>query len=243
LKDAAVLVLGGNTTTLAVVNAFPPAGPGTTSDGGSITARLIPLAWTPLGIAIGDTRQEVSVPLSGLFDWMDRTFPPEDEHAFVAPLRDVELLSRIGWSAAFPDRIDESNVVNVEDLPDEIVDALAQAPVALVQCAACRRLCVSDDFVWKEKQLCAWDYHAQVFGRRGPWHDGPYEERHFETLPSCAYVAAPLLAERSAEAVMSVSGVAEPVAAAIVNALLVGDPGRPHMAVRTQGGFTVLREA
>ena len=40
------------------------------------------------------------------------------------------------------------------------------------QCAACRRLCVRDDFVWKEKQLCAWDYHAQVFGKRGPWHEG-----------------------------------------------------------------------
>ena len=64
-----------------------------------------------------------------------------------------------------------------------------------MQCAACRRLCVRDDFVWKEKQLCAWDYHAQVFGRRGPWHDGAYEERHFETLPSVRVRGAGLLLE------------------------------------------------
>jgi hypothetical protein len=192
---------------------------------------------------MGDAPQEVGIPLSGLFDWMDRTFPPEDEHAFVASVRDVELLARVGWNAALPERIDESNVVNIEDLADEIVDALAQPPVALVQCATCRRLCVRDDFVWKEKQLCAWDYHAQVFGRRGPWHDGPYEERHFATLPACAYVAAPLLADDGAQAVLTVDAVAESVAMKVVNALLEGDSGRPHMAVRTQGGLTVLREA
>ncbi len=71
-----------------------------------------------------------------------------------------------------------------------------------MQCAACRRLCVRDDFVWKEKQLCAWDYHAQVFGKRGPWHNGPYEERHFETLPACAYVAVGLLGELGVELVL-----------------------------------------
>ncbi len=236
------MVLGGNATALAVVNRFPPVSPGQTSSE-PVTARLIPLAWTPLGVALGDTRQDVAVPLSGLFDWMDRTFPPEDEHAFVAPPRDVELLSRIGWNAELPERIDESSVINVEDLPEEIVDALAQPPVALVQCAVCRRLCVRDDFVWKGKQLCAWDYHAQVFGRRGPWHDGVYEERHFATLPSCAYVALPLLADGRVDAVLTVGAVADSVAATVVNALLSGDAGRPHMAVHTYGGITVLREA
>ena len=235
-------MLGGNATTLAVVNGFPLGTPAKASTE-PVTARLIPLAWTPLGVTVGDSRQDVAVPLAGLFDWMDRTFPPEDEHAFVAPLRDVELLSRIGWNAPLPERIDESNVINVEDLPEEIVDALAQPPAALVQCAACRRLCVSGDFVWKEKQLCAWDFHAQVFGRRGPWHDGPYEERHFATLPACAYVALPLLAERRVEAVLTVGAVAESVAAAVVNALLAAEGGRPHMVVRTQGSLTVLREA
>ena len=235
-------MLGGNATTLAFVNGFPPAG-AIAPAAAPVTARLIPLAWTPLGLVFGDTRQDVSVPLSRLFDWMDRTFPPEDEQAFVAPLRDVELLSRIGWNAALPEQIDESNVINVEDLPEEVVDGLAQPRAPLVQCAACRRLCVRDDFVWKDKQLCAWDYHAQAFGKRGPWHDGAYEERHFETLPACAYVAAPLLTERGVEAVLTTSALAEPVARAIVNALLDGDAGRPHMAVRTAGGLTVLREA
>jgi hypothetical protein len=236
-------VLGGNATTLAVVDGFPQTPAGQASSAESVTARLIPIAWTPLGIAFGDTRQDVAVPLSGLFDWMDRTFPPEDEHAFVAPVRDVELLSRIGWNAGLPEQIDESNVINVEDLPEEIAEGLAQTPIALVQCDACRRLCVRDDFVWKEKQLCAWDYHAQVFGRRGPWHDGPYEERHLATLPACAYVAVPLLAQRRVEAVLTVGGVEDSIAATVVNALLEGDAGHPHMAVRTQGGFTVLREA
>ena len=40
---------------------------------------------------------------TGLFDWIDRTFPPEDERAFVAPLRDIELLARIGWQAPLPE--------------------------------------------------------------------------------------------------------------------------------------------
>ncbi len=228
--------MGGNGTTLAAMNSFRAETPNAL-----ITARLVPLAWTPLGIAVGDTRQDVGVALSGLFDWIDRTFPAEDEHAFVAPLRDLELLIRIGWEAPLPERISETNVINIEDLPEEIVEGLAQAPVGLVQCAACRRLCVRDDFVWKEKQLCAWDFHAQVFGKRGPWHDGVYEERHFATLPACAYVAPPLLDAR-VEAVLTVNAFEDGAVQAIVKALLEGDPGRPHMAVRTHGGFTVLRE-
>jgi hypothetical protein len=231
-----VVVLGGNRSTLAIANSLSPSA-------ASVTAHLIPLASTPLGIAVGDTRQELSIPLSGLFEWIDRTFSAEDEHAFVAPLRDLELLVRVGWQAPFPERVDDRSVLNIEDLPEDIADALARPQASLVQCGVCRRLCVADQFAWKEKQLCAWDYHAQAFGRRGPWHEGAYAERHFETLPSCAYVVHPLLAELNVDVVLMVSGVDEPLARDVVNRLLEGDQQRPHMVVMSEGGFTVLREA
>ncbi|HLX26392.1 MAG TPA: hypothetical protein VKR05_05320 [Candidatus Cybelea sp.] len=204
---------------------------------------MVPLALTPEGIELGGTRRGVGLALTGLFDWIDRTFPADDEHAFVASLRDIELLARIEWDAPLPERLDERNIVNLDDLPDDLTAALSRPPATLVQCAACRRLCVRDDFVWKEKQLCAWDYHAQVFGKRGPWRDGPYEERHFETLPSCAYVAPELLAELAVDVLMTIRELAGAQPAAIVNALLESDAGRPHMAVRTAAGITVLREA
>lgn len=221
-----------------MVNSFRPSEPGEI-----ITAHLIPLAVTPSGIVVGTTRQAVGVPLRGLYAWIDRTFPPEDEHAFVAPMRDAELLARVGWDAPLPDSIDAAAIINLDDLPEDIADGLMQASVALTQCAACRRLCVAGDFVWKTKELCAWDFHAQVFGKRGPWRDGPYEARHFETLPACGYVAPPLLAELGVEIVATVNGLADAVAETVVNAALSGDPGRAHMAVRTSSDLTVLREA
>jgi len=96
--------------------------------------------------------------------------------------------------------------------------------------------------VWKEKQLCAWDYHAQIFGRRGPWHNGPYEERHFQTLPEAAYVAPALLSESGVELVLGLNAIDEATARAAINVVLAADRARSHMAVRTTGGFTVLRE-
>ncbi|MBV8531139.1 MAG: hypothetical protein JO104_07455 [Candidatus Eremiobacteraeota bacterium] len=208
----------------------------------TIAARLIPLARTPLGVTIGDSRQEVGISIGGLFDWVDRTFPPDDENAFVASLRDLELLARIGWDAPFPERLDQGAILNIEDVPEDVADALAVAPMALEQCATCRRLCVRDDFAWKGKQLCAWDYHSQVFGRRGPWHDGQYEERHFETLPSCAYVAPALLAGLGIEPVLTLASLGEPAARAVVNTVLAAESGRSHMAVRAATGIWVLRE-
>ncbi len=211
--------------------------------GGEITVHLIPLAWTPLGIAIGDTRQEVGIPLAGLFDWIDRTFPADDEHAVVASIRDLELLARIGWNAPFPEPLDDRGVLNADDLPAEIADALAQPPVGLVACVACRRLCVRDDFKWKEKELCAWDYHSQVFGRRGPWRESAYEPRHFETIPTCAYVVSDLLAELGVELLLTLGELPDSTRHAIVNMVLEQDSGRSHMAVKTAGSVVLLREA
>ncbi len=236
LKDEPrVFVLGGSGSNLGFTNSFR-------TEGGAITARVVPIAWTPLGVVIGDSWQNVGIALQGLLDWVDRSFPPEDERAFVAPMRDVELLARVQWHAELPEKLTDESVLNIEDVPEEIADGLSHPPAAIVQCAACRRLCVKDEFVWKEKQLCAWDYHSQVFGRRGPWRDGPYEERHFDTLPACAYVAPQLLAEMNVEVVLATNAIVEETAAKIINLLLESEPQRPHMAVRTGDGFTVLRE-
>ncbi|HEY5258235.1 MAG TPA: hypothetical protein VIJ12_07610 [Candidatus Baltobacteraceae bacterium] len=229
-------VLGGNNSTLAFVNSFRP-------EGGSLTARLLPVAWTPLGVVVGDRWQNVGVALPSLMDWIDKTFPPEDERSFVAPVRDIELLARVEWHADLPERLDENALLNSEDLPEDVLEGLMIPPAQIVQCGACRRLCVRDDFVWKEKQLCAWDYHAQVFGKRGPWHNGAYEERYFATLPACAYVAPILLREEGVEAVLALSGVSDDVGQRAINLLLEADPSTPHLAVRTEGGFTVLRES
>lgn len=230
-----VFVLGGSGSTLGFINSFR-------TDGGAITARLVPLAWTPVGVVIGESWQNVGIALANLLDWVDRTFPPEDERAFVAPMRDIELLARVQWHAELPEALSDEAVLNIEDVPEEIADGLAHPPGPIVQCAACRRLCVRDEFVWKEKQLCAWDYHAQVFGKRGPWHDGPYEERHFETLPSCAYVAPPILSEMNVDVVLAAGEIADETAQQMINLLLSSEPGRAHMAVRSGGGFSVLRE-
>lgn len=224
-----------------MVNSFRPvqkARPGSAV----ITARLVPLAWTPQGVVVGDSIADVGIALSGLFDWIDRTFAAEDEHAFVASMRDLEMLVRIGWEAGFPQRLDRRSVLNFDDLPDEVGDALTRPPATLVQCAACRALCVRDDFVWKEKQLCAWDYHAAAFGKRGPWHEGPYEERHLSTIPACAYVVPVLLEELGAEEVLRIHELPEPVTHAVLNAAIAGDAARTHIVVRAPNGFVLLRE-
>ena len=230
-----MFVLGGSGSTLGFINSFR-------TEGGAITARLVPLAWTPVGVVIGESWQNVGIALTNLLDWVDRTFAPEDERAFVAPMRDIELLARVQWHAELPEALSDEAVLNIEDVPEEIADGLAHAPAPIVQCAACRRLCVRDEFVWKEKQLCAWDFHAQVFGKRGPWRDGAYEERLFETLPACAYVAPPILSEMGVDVVLATGEISDAVAQQMINLLLSSDPGRAHMAVRSGGGFSVLRE-
>lgn len=230
-------MLGGNSSTLAFVNSFRP-------EGGAITARLVPVAWTPAGVVIGDRWQNVGLALAGVIDWVDRTFPPEDERSFIAPVRDIELLARVEWSAPVPDRLDEEAVLNVEDLPEDVAEALAHPPAAIVQCAACRRLCVRDEFVWKERQLCAWDFHGQVFGKRGPWRQGRYEPHHYASLPRCAYVAPALLLELGVDVVLAIEGVGDATVQRLVGALLDDDAVRAHLAVRTENdGLRVLREA
>lgn len=235
IGEPRAFVLGGNSSTLAFASSFVP-------EKSTIAARLVPIAQTPIGVVAGDTWQGVGISPESILEWIDRTFAPEDERAFVAPLRDIELLVRIGWSAPIPERLSEESVLNPEDLPDEIVDALAHPPEPIVACAACRRLCVRDHFVWKERQLCAWDYHHTVFGTRGPWRNGVYEERHFETLPRAEYVAPLLLVEESVDAVLSIAGIDDVTAQHLINEVLARDTSGSYLAARTVDGFTLLRE-
>lgn len=228
-------ILGGNANTLAFVTSLR-------SDAKSVTAHLVPLAQTPIGTVAGEAWQNVTIALPNLLEWIDGAFPAADERSFVAPVRDIELLARINWHVDPPSRLDDASVLNLEDVPEEIADALAHAPEPLVQCGACRRLCVRGHFVWKERQLCAWDYHKQVFGKRGPWHTGPYEDRHFETVPAVAYVAPPLLEEAGVDVVLGIAGVDEATSREALNVILHRDGSRAHLAVRTPDGYTLLRE-
>jgi len=154
----------------------------------------------------------------------------------------LEMLARIGWSAPVPTELNEGTLVNPDDLPEDLLEAFGHPAETLVQCAICRRSCVRDDFVWNERRLCAWDFHATVFGKRGPWHAEPYEERHFATLPTCKYVAHPLLEDIGVDAIMALDGIDGELAHRIINEVIAADPTRAHLAVQTLGGFTLLRE-
>jgi len=234
-REGRVYVLGGNASTLAFVSSLRPANK-------QITAWLVPLAWTPGGVALGEGWQRVSIAADNIAAWADSTFPPEDEHAFVTSLRDLEMLVRVGWNAEAPERLSEELLINPEDVPDDVLDGIEHPQVALTQCAVCRRMCVRDDFMWNDRQLCAWDYHATVFGKRGPWRSEPYEERLFETLPQVPYVAPGLLDEASVEAVLAVAGLPEPTMRALVNAAIAQGGAAAYLAVRTEDGLTLLRE-
>jgi hypothetical protein len=227
--------LGGNASTLAFVSSLHTESP-------NVTVFLVPVAHTPAGAVCGDLRQTISVPFEGLLDWIDATFSPDDERAFLAPAHDIELLARIDWHVEPPVRLDDSAVLNLEDVPEEISLALAQPPARLVQCASCRRLCVWGEFVWKERQLCAWDFHRQVFGKRGPWHSGEYRSQDLSAAPSAAYIADPLLCEAGAEIVLAISAAIDGAALELVNAVIRELPNHAYMVVRTPSGMTVLRE-
>lgn len=228
-------VLGGNANTLAFTSSFVP-------ENRQITAWLVPLAWTPIGVVLGENWQRVNIAADNLGGWADTTFAPDDERAFVASMRDLEMLTRIGWSAAVPSELTESMLVNPDDVPEDVLEAFAHPAETLTQCAICRRTCVRDDFVWNERRLCAWDFHATVFGKRGPWRSEAYEERHFATLPACKYVAHPLLDDIGVDAIVAIDGIDESLATTIINEVITADPARAHLAVRTAGGFTLLRE-
>jgi hypothetical protein len=234
-QDRPVYVLGGNASTLAFVSSLR-------AEKGQVVAWLVPLAWTPVGVTLGDGWQRVNIAADNIGGWVDQTFPPEDEHSFVTPLRDLEMLLRVGWHAEVPSSLSEAALVNPEDVPEDVLDGLDHPLEALTQCAVCRRMCVRGHFVWNERQLCAWDYHATVFGKRGPWREAPYEERFFDTLPRASYVAPGLLRELDVEPVLAVAGLPEDRMRALVNVAIGDGQDASYLAVRTDEGLTLLRE-
>lgn len=234
-QEPRAFILGGNANTMAFVSSFVP-------DNRQISAWLVPLAWTPIGVVLGESWQRVNIAADNIPGWADATFTPEDERAFVSSIRELEMLVRIGWQAATPAELVEDVLVNPDDLPEDLLDAFAHPAESLIQCAICRRSCVRDHFVWNDRRLCAWDYHATVFGKRGPWRSEAYEERHFATLPACKYIAHPLLDEVEVDAVAALDGIDDALAQRIINDVIAADPTRAHLAVRTGNGYTVLRE-
>lgn len=234
-NEARAYVLGGNASTLAFTSSL-------VAENKQVTAWLVPLAWTPVGVVLGENWQRVGIAADNLAGWTDQTFEPSDERSFVSSLRELELLARIGWSAGVPDALTETTIVNPDDVPEDILEGLLHGAQALVQCAICRRTCVRDDFVWNERRLCAWDYHATVFGKRGPWRDAPYEERLWATIPQAAFVAGPLIDEVGVDAVLAVDGLDDALAQRLINEAIAADPAHAHLAVRTSGGYTLLRE-
>jgi hypothetical protein len=233
--QARAFVLGGNASTLAYVSNLH-------AENRQVTAYLVSLAWTPIGVVLGEGRQHVNIAADNVTGWVDQTFPFDDEQAFVGSLRDLEMLLRIGWTAEPPERLSEDILLNPEDIPEDVLDAADQPALPLVQCAVCRRTCVRDHFVWNERQLCAWDYHAAVFGRRGPWRGVPYEERLFETIPAAAYVSPHLLDEAGAMPILAVNDLPEATMRRLVNAAIEEGGEASYLAVRTDGGLTLLRE-
>jgi hypothetical protein len=232
---ARAYVLGGNAETLAYVASLKP-------ENKQITTYMLSLAWTPVGVVVGDTKQRANIAADNVAGWVDQTFPPEDETSFVTSLRDLELLQRSAWGGEPPDRLTESELLNPEDLPEDVLEAIDQPHMALVPCAICRRTCVRDHFVWNERQLCAWDYHTAVFGKRGPWRGVPYEERLFETLPRTPYIASALLDEVAVDVVLAVSGLPEPALQRLVNVAIEEGGEASYLAVRAAEGLTLLRE-
>ncbi len=229
-------VLGGNGSTLAFVTTLVPKNR-------QITAWLVPLAWTPIGAVLGDGWQRVNIAADNIGGWVDQTFPPEDERAFVTSMRDLEMLGRIGWVGTDAlDAITVKDVLNPDDLPEDVIDALEHPLEPLTTCAICRRSCVRGHFAWNERQLCAWDFHLTVFGKRGPWHDGPYEEKYFASLPAVKYVAHGLLDEVGVDAIVAADGLSEPALQSVINTAIADTPERAHLAVRTETGLTLLRE-
>lgn len=228
-------VLGGNASTLAFTSSFVP-------ERLQLTVWLVPLAWTPIGVVQGEAWQKVGIAADNIGGWTDEAFAPDDEHAFVTSLRDAELLTRTAWHAEAPTSLDESLLVNPEEIPADVLEALSVPAETLVSCQVCRRTCVRDHFAWNDRQLCAWDYHALVFGRRGPWREEPYEERLWETIPNPRYIAPHLLEDQNVDLVLSLGGVDETLARDVIGQLMRADGGRPYIAARVESGLMLLRE-
>lgn len=230
-----VFVLGGGEHMLAFVAQA-------SGEKGQLPVVTVPLAWTPVGVAIGEGWQRVLIDENNVGGWVDQTFVPEDERAFIAPLGELELLRRIGWKDGAPERLSAELVLNPQDLPEDVVDALDAPMLPITRCAACRRSCVKDEFLWQERQLCAWDWHRTVFGRRGPWRTESLNRMQFSSVPGAGYVVPALAEEAGAETLMLLGRVDAELAYDVVSTLMERMGDGSYITVSTDSGWVVLRE-
>ena len=121
-----VYVLGGNASTLAFTSSLRPVSK-------QIVTWLVPLAWTPAGVVLGETWQRVGLAADNVAGWIDQTFPPDDERSFVTAGRELEILQRVGWHAETPERLSEGALLNPDDVPEDVLDAIGQPPVQIVR--------------------------------------------------------------------------------------------------------------
>ena len=98
LPEPRAYILGGNANTLAFVSSLVP-------ENRQITAWLVPIAWTPIGVVIGENWQQVNIAADNVPGWADQTFSPDDERSFVSSLRDLEMLAADRLERRDPDRI------------------------------------------------------------------------------------------------------------------------------------------
>lgn len=213
-----------------------------TGEKGQLPVVMVPLAWTPVGVAIGDGWQRVLVDEDNVSGWVDQTFVPEDERAFLGPLNELDLLRRIGWKDEVPASLSEELVLNLADLPEDVIDGLGSPMLAITRCAACRRSCVKDEFVWQERQLCAWDWHRSVFGRRGPWRTEAVNRAQFSDAPTAGYVVPALAEEAGAETLMLLGRVDPELAYEVVSTLIERLGDCSYITISTDTGWVLLRE-
>ncbi|MDE2571039.1 MAG: hypothetical protein KGM44_00785 [bacterium] len=230
-----IFVVGGGEHLLAFVTQA-------SGEKGQLPVVMVPLAWTPVGVAVGEAWQRVLVDEGNVGGWVDQTFVPEDERAFVSPLGELELLRRIGWKDAVPERLSEELILNLGDLPEDVAEALESPMVAITRCAVCRRSCVQHDFVWQERQLCAWDWHRALFGRRGPWRTEPYNRMQFSGTPRAGYIVPALAEEAGAETLMLLGRIDPELAYDVVTTLMQRLGDGSYITVSTDNGWVLLRE-
>ena len=77
-------------------------------------------AWTPMGVVLGRGPAKSRRP-AGRALRLDRShFSGRRRSSVRRPLRDLELLLRVGWNSPFPEALDERSVLNVEETPEEL---------------------------------------------------------------------------------------------------------------------------
>ncbi len=234
-QDARVYVLGGNASTLAFTSSLVP-------ENRQVTAWLVPLAWTPIGVVLGENWQRVGIAADNVASWTDSTFDPSDERSFVSSLRDLELLARVGWTASVPETLTEDVVVNADDVPEDILDAFSTRR---------NRSCRARSAVARARASSSCGTSAAC--ARGittrPSSESAGRGAKRRTKNGCGRRSrtphtwpARLLDDVGVDAVLAIDGLDDALAHRLINEAIAADTAHAHLAVRTSSGYTLLRE-